>query len=219
MRDTINVCQDDILWCFYCKRFVVEGKEVEPSKNLCRYFWTSVKGFGLWLGREVRLRSLWLIGLLATAILFGMAHAIPDTNNIVAIILVVTVAILWNFALLTAMFVSLYRVKRIVEARAPWIIYLLGFCLIVLAIVHAATQGTLWPEFTRLFGGDLFQWLGYMLVVMVAVIIIALVISTIPHHRLQGLRRVFQTFGAFVSAKKSRVCPPVNPPEDFKVKP
>jgi len=219
MNEGINIRQDDILWRFYCKRFLAEGKEVEPPKNLCRYFWTSVKGFGLWLGREVRLQSLWLISLVATAVLFGMARAIPDARNIVATVLVVTIAVLWNFALLTAMFVSLYRVRRVVEARAPWVIYLLGFCFIVLAIAHAATQGTLWPEFTRLFG-DLFQWLvGYMLVVMVAVIIIALIISTIPHRRLQKLRRVFQTFGAFVSAKKSRVCPPVNPPEDFKVKP
>lgn len=218
MNKGINVRQDDILWRFYCKRFLVEGKEVEPPKNLCRYFWTSVKGFGLWLGREVRLRSFWLIGLVATAILVGMTCVIPDTSNIIATVLVVTVAVLWSFALLTAMLVSLYRVKRIMEARAPWLIYLLVFCFIVLVIAHAATQGILWSEFTRLFG-YLFQWLGYMLVVMVAVIIIALVISIILRRRLQGLRRVFQTFGAFISAKKSRVCPPVNPPEDFKVKP
>ena len=156
MNEGISVRRDDILWRFYCKRFVVEGKEIEAPKNLCRYFWTSVKGFGLWLGREVRLRSLWLIGIVATAILFGMVRAIPNTNNIVATVVVVTIAVLWNFALLTAMFVTLYRVKRVVEARAPWVIYFLGACFILVAIVHTVTQGTFWPEFTRLFG-DLFQ--------------------------------------------------------------
>lgn len=211
MRGTFNVRQDAFLWRFYCKRFTIEGEKVEHPKNFCRYFWTSVNGFGLWLGREVRLRSLWLISLLVTAIFFGMACAITDINNTVATILVVTVSVLWNFAFVTAMLVTLYRVK-------PLVLYLLGFCVIVVVIANSATRGTLWPELTRLFD-DFLRRMGFVLIVMVAAIIIALIFSTIPHRRLQKLRRVFQTLGAFVSAKKSSVCPPVNPPEDFGVKP
>lgn len=219
MNEGISVRQYDILWRFYCKRFLIEGKEVETPKNLCRYFWTSVNGFGLWLGREVKLRNLWLISLVATATVFAMARAFPDENNTIVItILVVAIAVLWNFAILTAIFVTTCRMMRVVEARAPWVMYLLGSCVIVLVIVHMVTQGTLWPEFTRLFGDSL-QLFGYVLMAGAAMIIIGLVSSAIPHRRLQKLQRAFQTFGAFVSAKKSRVCPPVNPPEDFKVKP
>jgi len=60
MKGEINILNDDFLWLFYRKRFLIEGKEVEPPKNLCLYFWTSVNGFGLWLGREVKLRSFLL---------------------------------------------------------------------------------------------------------------------------------------------------------------
>ena len=215
MNEGVNVRSDDILWRFYCKRFLVEGKEIEPPKNLCQYFWTSVKGFGLWFGCEIKLWSLWLIGLMATAILFAMARGITDTNNTVTDVLIITITVLCGFMLLTAMFVTLYRVKRLVEARVPWVMHLLGFCTIVIGIVYAATQGILWPGLMRLFG-DIFQWMGYMLMVMAAAIIIALILSTISHGRLQKLQRVFQTFGAFASAKKNRVCPRVNPPEDFK---
>lgn len=216
MQNTINVLEDDILWRFYCKRFTAEGKEVESPNNLCRYFWTSVMGFGLWLGREVRLQRLWLINLFVTAILSGIVWVIPDTDNAIVTILVITVAVLWNFSFLVALCVSLYRVKRVVEARAPWVIYLLGFCFIILIITHLVTQGTLWPEFTRIFG-DLLRWMGYMLIVTVVLLIFTLILSTIPHRRLQKLWKVFQTFSAFVIAKKNRICPPVNPPENFHV--
>ena len=218
MNEGINVRRDDILWRFYCKRFVVEGKEIEAPKNLCRYFWTSVKGFGLWLGREVMLRSLWLISIVATAILFGMARAIPNANNIVATVVVGTIVFLWSFAFLMAMFVTLYRVKRVVEARAPWVIYFLGACFILVAIVRAITQGTLWPEFTRLFG-DVLQWGRYILVVMIVMLVITLTLRMVPHRRLQKLRGLFETLGAFMSAKKNRVCPPINPPKDLDVRP
>ena len=156
MNKEINVRQDGVLWRFYCKKFLVEGKEVEPPKNLYRYFWTSVKGLGLWLGREVKLRSLWLIGLVVTAMFFAIACVNSNMKNIVIIALAIMIAVLWSFALSTAMIITLYRVKRVVEARAPWIMYLMGFCFIVFAIVHTATQGTLWLEFTRRFG-DLLQ--------------------------------------------------------------
>ena len=145
-----------------------------------------------------------------------MAHAIPNENNIVATVVVVTIAVLWYFVLLTAMFVTLYRVERMVRTRKPLVIFFLSSCFTVVAIVYGIIQGTFWPELTRFFD-DLFQLMGYMLMVMVAVII-TLVISTIPHHPQEKLRRVFQIFGAFINAKKSRVCPPVNPPEDFQVK-
>jgi len=218
MNEGINVRQDDILWRFYCKRFTVEGKEVEAPKNFCRYFWTSVNGFGLWLGREVKLRSLWLVGLVATATLLAVALAVPKTNNIVATVLAVTVVVFWNFAFLLAMFVTLIRARRVVEARAPWVMmYLPGFCFIVFAVAYAITPETFGVEFQQLFG-YMFRWMGYMLIVMVSMIIIMLVISRIPHHRLQKLRRAFQTLGAFLSAKKRRVCPPVNPPEEFETK-
>ena len=217
MNEGINVRQDDILWRFYCKRFTVEGKEVEAPKNLCRYFWTSVNGFGLWLGREVKLRSLWLVGLVATAILFATALAIPKADNIFVTTLVVTVVVLWNFAFLLAMFVTLIRAKRVIEARAPWVMCLLGFCFIVFAVAYAVTLETFGSEFQKLFG-YMFRWMGYMLIVMVSMVIIMLVISRIPHHRLEKLRRAFQTLGAFVSAKKRRVCPPVNPPNEFGTK-
>ncbi len=221
MNKEINVRHDDILWRFYCKRFSIEGKEVEVPKNLCRYFWTAVKGFGLWLGREVRLRNLWLTSLIATAVIWGLDRLFPHPTGVLIKIPLISVAVLWNFAFLTAMLVSMYRVRRIIEARAPWIIYLLVSCVIVLTIVQAATRGTLWPELTRLFG-DAFHWIGYLLIGMVVVIVIGLILSiilrTISHQRLEKLQRALETFSAFVSAKKSGVCPPVNPPEDFKTK-
>src|SRR3989338_1809859 len=217
MNGGINVRQDDILWRFYCKRFTVEGKEVEAPKNLCRYFWTSVNGFGLWLGREVKLGSLWLFVLVATALFFATALAIPKTDNIVVTALVVTVVVVWYFAFMLASLVTLIRAKRMVEARAPWVMYLLGVCFVAFAVAYAITPETFGSDFQQLFG-YMFRWMGYMLIVMVSMIIIMLVISRIPHHRLQKLRRAFQTLGAFLSAKKRRMCPPVNPPEEFETK-
>lgn len=217
MRNTINnIHRDDILWRFYCKRFTVEGKEIESPKNLCRYFWTSVNGFGLWFGREVKLQYLWLIGLVATIVAI-MASAIPNSNSIITTVLFVAIAILWSLAFFAAALVTAYRLKRILETRMPpWLTYFLSFLFIAFLAVHLATQGMFWPEFTRLFG-DILLLFGYILIGMVAIMIIAIILNLVPHHRLRKLQRVFQTFSAFVSAKKGAICPPVNPPTGFKI--
>lgn len=225
MRDAINVRKDDILWQFYCKRFTIENREIEKPKNLCRYFWTSVKGFGLWLSREVRLYTLWLIGLIATAMLFAVIRFFPSPKgNIPITVVCVIVAVIWYVTAMAPVYVTMIRISRVLRARAPWTIYLFGFSLMTLLIVYEVRPGAFGPELQEFFR-YLLRWMGYAFVILISLTIITIfagiiagVISKAPNHRLEKLQRVLrvlETFGALISAKKSKVCPPINPPEGF----
>ena len=220
MRDAINVDKDDILWQFYCKRFTIEGKEIEHPKNLCRYFWTSVHGFALWIGREVKLRYFWLTTILSSLVFFGLANATKQVNAgstlFVLNLLALGFGIFMVLAFFTTMVVNLYRIDRRIGTRARVVAFLFSLCLIIATVAYSIVQGTFWPETLRIFA-RLLPLIGYGLVASVALFAIVLILSAMPRHSQQKLWRVFQTFGVYAAAKKSRACPRVTPPKDFKI--
>lgn len=214
MPEHVHQCrQDDILWKFYCKRFTIEGKEIEPPKSLCPYFWTSVNGFGLWLGREVRLRTFGFICLAAIMIPFILYRLVPLQNPRSPVFL--TISGILGTVLTLTLFVCSYRLERFIMKRAPWAIYLFGSCIIAIPVIHATLRGTLLREAQRFFS-DVSQAIGYLFAMAIVVLVGTLVLSFIPHERFQGFRRAFKTVGDFLAAKKNKFCPPVNPPEGFK---
>ena len=191
-----------------------------------------MNGFGLWVGREIKLWKFWVISLMTTVPIFGLYFFLPELNNIFVTIVVVVISLAWTFSSLITIFVTVYRVMHIVKERAPWIVYLLGFCFFALVITYAAMQGILLPDLAQFFMRNLLQFTEYALIAML-IGKFALMSHHYPHSdnqpqflliehkqpkRLQKLQRAFQTFRAFLIAKKNRVCPGVNPPDDFEVK-
>ena len=215
MNEGIDVHKDDILWRFYCKRFTIAGKEVPPPENLCKYFQTSLKGMFLWLTDEVKLQSLWLIHLLTIAVLGLFSTIHPDAGNIVVRFLAFLSFVLCMFSLAVALSVTLLRLKHLIVTRAPWVIwpFIVGF--IILVLTNKSLRAELWTEDTFNF---ILTVLKFMLASVVATVVFFCILVKIPNRNLEKLQQLAQTFLAFLKAKKDRVCPPVNPPEDFKPK-
>lgn len=215
MRDVINAQESDLMWRFYCKWFSINGKEVVAPISLCPYFWTSVFGFCLWLGREVRLRSFWAIAL-ASTLLFGASISLSSGMEgvlVSGICLVVTVA--WVFTFFAAAFVSMHRLWLLLEERARWVIYLIGAGFLAFILGNAAIQGTLVPDLKNLLA-EMFRAMKWGIAVIAILIVAALLFCTIPSSRLSKAQDVFKTFFAYAKARKNGLCPPVNPPPGFR---
>ncbi len=214
MRDVIDVQENDILWRFYCKRFIIEGREIQPPKNLCRYFWTAVHGFGLWVGRELKLSTLWFTALAITIVIFAIARTTPNTGGLtkgVAFIL----TILWFTVLLCAICVTASRTVRAIETRAPWVLPIIGgisiICLVTFFSVRAIIRGTFLSGLR-----DFFSPMPLLLALGVAMVVLMIIASKTSHGRAKQLGRFFETLGAVVIAHKKRFCPGVNPPKGFE---
>lgn len=223
----INIRSEDILWRFYCKRFVIEGEEVEPPKNFCSYFRTAMKGFILWFTKEVNLSKLWLLALLAFVLLSAAVKIFPhpSQSHIFVKVLVFTLWIIYILMVVSVGGVTLIRVFRTVEARAPWVMYLITFCFFGSLIVHETVHGRLWI-ITQKFFREMIQWLAYGMIAVVGICItiflFALIVPFVPygtfHCHSQRMQRVFTAVVTYVKAKKKRVCPLVNPPKEFKIR-
>jgi hypothetical protein len=217
MRDVIDIRPDDFLWRFYCKRFTVEGKEIQAPKNLCRYFWTSANGFGLWLGREVKLALLWVTVLVSFAILWALGLLLPKEPNTVGLVIFIAVAVVWQISFILSFYVTGLRAWRALKYRVPWVTYVVGGGIFSAILITAIAQGAFWPGIKQMFS-EVFQWLGYIIIAAVILAFLAFLASRILHERTERLKRFFQTIGAVAAAKKRRYCPPLNPPQGFEPK-
>ncbi len=213
MRDTIDVRENDFMWRFYCKWFSIQKKGVVAPSNLCQYFWLSVYGFGLWLGKEIRLYRIWAFFLAATAIFFGVVPLASYYEGVLISTLCVATSLLWAIAFFVATIVS--GLRLVLHERARWVLYLLtaGFALMVLS--ELAAKGVLLSEFRKL-AGEMLQVLKYELALIGFAIAAALLLCKVPSHQTQRVWRLFETFGAYLKARKKAICPSINPPPGFK---
>lgn len=151
MHSAINIGQDDILWKFYCKYFEINKRELEHPKSLCNYFWISVGGFGLWLGREIKLRKIWLAGFVCYLAIIGIDLLNPDKSSAFYLAPTGLLAIVGSVMLTAAILISAYRLKETVERRAPWVMYVFVICFIAGAMISMAMKGVLWAELKSFF--------------------------------------------------------------------
>lgn len=216
----MNIQPNDLLWKFYCKRFTIEGKQVEAPSNLCPYFWTSIKGFGLWLNREVRLRTLFFTALAATAALFCGAWLLKSVvGSIPASIFLSVLMVVWITSLTILFYSAQNRLWRWLEARPPVkdTVALLFMGFLIAIAIWGSVSGTLLSDMQRQF--FTFLWLvGYGVAAIFIIVIAALLLSKAPSGHLRKLERTFQTIGAYARATKKGVCPGVTPPPGFNVK-
>lgn len=214
MRDEINVKEGDLLWFFYCKFFSINGKEIIAPQSLCPYFWTAVNGFGLWLGREVKMLKFLYVAIVATILFVGTLYVSPNATGILAGVVYVTITIIWCASVFVMMIVFGHRLVHFLETQARWAIYLFVFGSLAIFLSHLHLKGVLLPEAKR-FLSEILQIMKYGLVMIVGSIVLALGLSKVPSSRLEKVQGVLETFAAFLKAQKNKVCPPVNPPPGF----
>jgi hypothetical protein len=237
---TIDTHQSDILWKFYAKAFTLKGKVVEAPENLCRYMQTASVGFGLWLHDEVRLSYLWLVCVISFVLFVGLMLA-PATLLGDVLMSALIVPFVCSFGV--AVFISLERLKDRLMARLdqyiPWIGGLLALSVIGIGL-YSLVQDIYQNGFSvsDVIFLTAMKWMLYISGVVFGFCLlnlwafktlperyldryVGLVMALAPHvESMAGkVQRLFVTIGNSARAKKQQVCPPVNPPADFKVEP
>lgn len=224
-----DIREDDILWKFYCKRFTLDNREIEPPKSLCPYVHKAAYGFCLWLSREVKLKTFWLAALVSALLLAAGMQFIPKNQpaNFLVVVAVVAFVIFCEAVLMFALWITGLRALRLLEPLHWFKITLsLGAACFVIPALLSQTPN---PEFWRIVVKDL-RIMGYLALTVLAatafiVIIMVVLESTIISHPsgeqkfkrlLEKLARFFRSIGQYMAAKKKGVCPPVNPPKEFR---
>jgi len=213
----LDIKENDFLWRFYRKSFVLDGKPIEKPKNLCRYFWTSMRGVTLWLGREVKLWKLWGIFVLSFLVFTLAGIFVTDdffkSHNIIANILALILALGFTIPLMLATYVSVKRFinwafkKPRVESIA--VIVFLAFIAIFTWIQREAALSELIKTFNQAV-----SLLPYGIALAFFSILFAFLFSKLFPNNSAG--RLVKTFTVYIQAKKKRVCPPVKEPPSFQ---
>ena len=212
-KETLNIKEDDILWRWYKKRFEIEQKQIEAPKNLCSYFWTSVRGLGLWIDREVSLTRLWMVTLSALLLFILSSFLVHATSPVVWIAGSVAAVVTFIALLLTmaASFnTSINRAFRRLHKNSK-VEALAVFSFFGIIVVFMAQRG----ELVR-FLKEIFAALPYALGLVVAIVLVLALYIVLPQRITGGVGKAVKTCIAFLSAKKQRFCPRVDPPASFQ---
>lgn len=213
----IKIESDDFLWFFYGKFFTLRGKEVIDPKNLCRYFWLAICGLALWVDKEMRLKWFWLTGAVSFGVFLILFLTIPQ-NIFIAKILEIPAIIIFQISIVAAVIISIDRLFENLKKKAAlnnWF-YPVSIVFIIGAItVKAIRDNQFRQELVRVFW-EISRTLPYFLagILILAGLIFLLIYSL--RRTSQKLSRALETTGEFITAKKSRICPLVSPPENFK---
>ncbi len=213
MSKSIDVHPGTLQWRFYCLRFTLDGLEVESPRNLCRYFWISVHGFGMWLSREAKLLMLWLVAMAATALLLAVVRVLPKSYVLTqAVFWVITP--LWYLVLLVALFATVTRAQRIIDARIPWaknlIVGSIFSTFVIYAVSHVGLSTLLRQLYEEAKGA-----MKLAAIMVAAMIVLGIILIIVPQTWLQRVSCFFRALSARASAGKRSACPQVNPPPGF----
>lgn len=223
MKDVLKVNEGDWLWFFYQKYYTVDGKEVKHPRNLCWYFWTAVGGLISWVAKEAKLKIIWLTCLTLTALMVGLELLLPTNEEPPSVawqIVLIPLIIIWFLSLMGSLLIPATRLWNYLEKNHPWVVYTFaGLVFLGLPTIFMILN----PDARADFGGQMLFLLkaagilsGSVFILMVLVI---LVLKFIPLPSFEKPRKVFHTTVAFVGTKKRKVCPLVEPPDEFEEKP
>lgn len=220
----IDIQPNDILWLFYCKKFVLEGKEIQEPRNLCFYVRMAMKGFFLWLSLEAKLSVILRTALAAFAMLvvtIGSLHVIPiNAFTTILVVALVVLSLLLFATIATMMLAAFDRIYCLIEKQAVWFALLVAFFFLGYSVVESVSQGVL---LSKMF--DVIHEIRLVVlmaivtwVFILAFLLVGVVISGWNSFRyFKQTLRLLQTMLAYLKTK-SHVCPLVNPPEGFNLK-
>ena len=208
-KETLTVNESDILWRWYKKRFEIERKEIDPPKNLCSYFWTSVHGFFLWIDREVPLTRLWIVALGALLLFIVSAPMTQAAPIIASVVAVIAFLVLLPSALVSAN-TSINRLFRWLDTKPKGRV--VGTCAIFGVLFGwLAIEG----ELGKLLS-EVLAMLPYAVGLVVTVLLIGVICIALPQKITGGVGKAARTFVAVLSATKQKFCPRVEPPASFQ---
>lgn len=201
----IQIKETDFMWKCYCRTYQDE-KETPPPGNLCNYFWTSVWGMGIkfFYDSNFLLAVLTLCGLfyLQSVTFNFMAEASSFTQGIALFeffmffIAVIVFGCVRTFKYLMPIMEKIPE-KVLAKIAGVFVLGIFGFFIVAMARAFTSPDFN-WTEF--------FQALGFGVLAMFVVFVICVLWAPIS-----SLNFV-KTLGAFLKAKKDRVCPLVLPP-------
>jgi hypothetical protein len=211
----VNIGKQDFLWKWYCKKYQIRGEQVPAPKNLCPYFWTAVFGLALFVRHEMKLWYLWMPTVVAGGVAFT---SLRQENEVVVVVGMIALSIFMFFAN-AAILISCFRGYDFVNRKVPWLLPSITLCFGVYLFGYSLWQGTLSTHLTEAFRRALSvsgMFLGAVLVLAVVALSIVWIASFVPHPYMLRLKKLRQDITTFSVAGKNSVCPPVNPPIDFK---
>lgn len=216
MEHTHQVNHNDILWFFYRKNFEIQGRPIESPRNLCRYFWSAVNGFGLWMFREAKLRILWGVALPAVIFYTILKSFTNGHENTLLSVLMVTTFLLSSLAFMTALWVTIDRLWQFMKTKTPRLFNVfitVGVIALIVFTVYAQ-RDTLRSDFES-FLNIIKTGAFWGAIAAVALVFLAVIASVIPKRKQERFVRMIDTLTAALKAKKERICPGVDPPRGF----
>lgn len=217
----LDIKKKDFLWRFYRKSFELDNKPVEKPKNICRYFWTSMRGIALWFSREVKLWKLWSVSALSFLLVFiadifltgEFFKPYDSIAYILAVILMLILMLIFTVSVALPMYLSVSRFF-------DWAYKKPGVQPVSIVIVLAAVAVVGWARRETFFSNLvedfklIMSLLPYALGIPVLLALLFYLFNKLFPNNSVG--RVVKTFTVYMQAKKNQVCLPVKAPSSFK---
>lgn len=212
----IDLTEKNLLWRFYCKNYTLQDQEILPPRNLCRFWWIAVFGFNSWVIKEAKIRYLWIVTILTTMITFALVRLFPEGGNIFREILITSIVIIWGLFCLLSLIIPSIRTFHIIEKKAPRVVSTAVGGVMLALLVWAFTDAEMRGEILMALGIVFGVMVSIMAFCFALILILPYLAERVPDRFLDGTVGTFLTSVAYFKAKKRKVCPLVNPPEDFE---